>query len=142
MNLAKRIKSIISLITASTILFSFTGCEFGKATQESQTNPQTSTSAVINVDTEVNDINDAFVELNIQPNVVSPANILEINVEDIVVNPVNVKEVQNIEVEVIPINDEFVTVNKRYCLAAAFTVSCIKRASEKKSVKSQLTVIK
>ena len=110
MNLAKRIKSIISLITASTILFSFTGCEFGKATQESQTNPQTSTSAVINVDTEVNDINDVFVELNIQPIVVSPANILEINVEDIVVNPVNVKEVQNIEVEVIPINDEFVTV--------------------------------
>lgn len=95
---------------ASAMLFSFTGCELGKAKQESSTVSQAEGTNITNVEANVNDIDDAFVELNIQPLVVNPLNTLEINVEDIVVNPVNVKEIQNIEVEVIPINDDFITV--------------------------------
>lgn len=110
MNLARIIKSGLSIFTASALLFSFTGCEFGKAKQESSTDSQAEVSNATNVDAHVNDINDAFVELNIQPTVVNPVDTLEINVDDIVVNPVNVKEIQNIEVEVIPINDDFITV--------------------------------
>ena len=110
MNLARKVKAGLSLFTASAMLFSFTGCELGKAKQESSTVSQAEVSKATNVDADVNDINDAFVELNIQPIVVNSVDTLEINVEDIVVNPVNVKGIQNIEVEVIPINDDFITV--------------------------------
>ena len=110
MNLARKVKAGLSLFTASAMLFSFTGCELGKAKQESSTVSQADVSKATNVDADVNDINDAFVELNIQPIVVNSVDTLEINVEDIVVNPVNVKGIQNIEVEVIPINDDFITV--------------------------------
>ena len=66
MNHARKIKSAISVLTASAMLFSFTGCEMGKTSQESSTVSQAEVSNVTNVDTDVNDINDAFVELNIQ----------------------------------------------------------------------------
>lgn len=110
MSFSSKINSFVSLLTASVMLFSFTGCEMGKASQNSSTVSQAEISNVTNIDSDVNDINDAFIELNIQPVVVSPVNTLEISVEDIVVDPVNVKEIQNIEVEVIPINDDFITV--------------------------------
>lgn len=102
------------MLITSAMLFSFTGCEIGKATQDSSTpsstNSQANVATVNNNASNVNDINDAFVELNINPIVVNPINTVEIDVEDIVLNPVNVKSINNIEVEVIPINDEFVTV--------------------------------
>ncbi|MBO5320552.1 MAG: HNH endonuclease [Ruminococcus sp.] len=106
----RKIKSVLALLVASAMLFSFTGCEMGKATQDSSTVSQGDAVPAANNNAEVTDINDAFVELNINPIVVSPTNTIEINVEDIVVNPVNVKGIDSIEVEVIPINDEFVTV--------------------------------
>ena len=70
-NFARKIKSGISLMIASAMLFSFTGCEFGKAKQESSTVSQAEGTNITNVEANVNDIDDAFVELNIQPLVVN-----------------------------------------------------------------------
>lgn len=106
----RKMKSVLALLVASAMLLSFTGCEMGKAAQDSSTVSQGDVAPAANKNAEVMDINDAFVELNINPIVVSLTNTIEINVEDIVVDPVNVKEIQNIEVEVIPINDDFITV--------------------------------
>lgn len=108
-NYARKNKSIISILTAIAILFSFTGCEMEKTTQGNTEVSQVEISNVNVNGAEVNDINDAFVELNIKPIVVNPINVAEVDVEEIVVNSVYVKEIQNIEVEVIPINDEFIT---------------------------------
>lgn len=106
----RKMKSVLALLVASAMLLSFTGCEMGKAAQDSSTVAQGDVAPAANKNAEIMDINDAFVELKINPIVVSLTNTIEINVEDIVVDPVNVKEIQNIEVEVIPINDDFITV--------------------------------
>lgn len=110
MNRVKKLKSYFSLLIAFVIMLSYTSCSMGSSTQEDSSVLQEDNSNIVNNDADVDDINDAFVELKINPITVSSITSLDIKVDDIVVNPVNVKEIENLEIEVIPINDEFVTV--------------------------------
>ena len=99
------LKRVLSMLLIVSILTSLVGC--GK------TKPTSSETGINTVTIDENTYNtvgiqDAFVELSVNPIQITGAEIEHIDPHDITVDPILIKEIQSIEIQQVTINDEFV----------------------------------
>lgn len=98
-----KLMSVISILTAIVMLVSLSACgnQNTKSEQPSPTDANVITS-------DINEVEDAFVEFNINGITVNEIEVIEINVDEIVVDPLIVENIDVIETEVVSITDSMV----------------------------------
>lgn len=100
-------KKVIAMILAVAIIFSMIGCSKQDESRQNETLPNTPVQVIEDYD--VNDNEDAFIDIVFNDMLVNNIEIDDLSVNDIVVNCVEVKSIELYEMEVVAINDEFIT---------------------------------
>lgn len=104
--LLKKIGKIISLVMCFVLVMSLVGCASSENKLKGNTDTYVKDDGTVVVDGI--EIQDAFVNLQVNPAQVDEISVLDLDVDEILVNCVSVDEISVIEAEVVSLSDEFV----------------------------------
>ena len=102
----KKIGKIVSLVMCFVLVISFVGCASSENKLKGNTDTYVKDDGTVVVDGI--EIQDAFVNLQVNPAQVDEISVLDLDVDEILVNCVSVDEISVIEAEVVSLSDEFV----------------------------------